>query len=191
MTIHVRHSGSYIHTQSPRHGGGGLPRRRNSTPEFRGETRARVVLIGGGGAVTGTVSSLFSWVWYAPRDWPPSHSVPLSVQRVLVTLALCSARRQIVRLCRGSRAKLATTSLPRTHFSTTPSKFFARAIDHTLYTHTHICSRPTFAGAKATNAIYAPECFTGNPFSLLEGKTSVDEEERRRTDTRMTRGESS
>lgn len=40
--------------------------------EFRGETRARVVLIGGGGAVTGTVSSVFSWVWYASRDWPPT-----------------------------------------------------------------------------------------------------------------------
>lgn len=70
---------------------GGAPKTRLDAGEIRGETRARVVLIGGGGAVTGTVSLLFSWVWYASRSWPPSRRVsPYS----RVVLVLFSSLRQ-------------------------------------------------------------------------------------------------
>lgn len=138
-----------------------VPRRRNSTPEFGGETRARVVLIGGGGAVTGTVSSLFSWVWYASRDWPPSHSVPLSV---LVHLLFATTRRRIVRFCLASRARetrdeesspclfpdeLAEICRPR--LSITP--------------HTHV--RSTFAGKlKRMPRTRIRVCSLANSFSL-------------------------
>lgn len=45
--------------------------------EFRSATRAQVDVTGGvegdgGGAVAGTGTSHFSWVWFAFRDWPPA-----------------------------------------------------------------------------------------------------------------------
>lgn len=111
---------------------GGAPKTRKSMSEFRGETRARVVLIGGGGAVTGTVSSLFSWVWYASRDWPPT--ALLSVESIFVFLSTLNRRIE----SRESRAKLASRARnsrrKENSFSRTPSetspKFFSQIIDH-------------------------------------------------------------
>lgn len=91
--------------------------------EFRGETRARVVLIGGGGAVTGTVSSLFSWVWYASRDWPPT--VRLSVQNIFSFLP---SSVDLASRARNSRRK--ENSFFCT-FPGTPPKIFSQTIDFT------------------------------------------------------------
>lgn len=97
--------------------------------EFRGETRARVVLIGGGGAVTGTVSSLFSWVWYASRDWPPT--VRLSVESIFVFLFALICR------SRESRAKLATK---RKFYSL---YFFGNSAENFLLNYRSFKNRPT------------------------------------------------
>lgn len=108
---------------------GGVPKTRKSMLEFRGETRARVVLIGGGGAVTGTVSSLFSWVWYASRDWPPT--VRFSVESIFVFLFALICR------SRESRAKLATK---RKFFSL---YFFGNSVENFLLNYRLFKNRPT------------------------------------------------
>lgn len=133
IVIHIRHSVPYAGITRR----GSAPKTQNCTPEFRGETRARVVLIGGGGAVTGTVSSLFSWVWYAFRDWP----LRASPQIAPWFCFLSSSVNLISWIAHEIRD--VENFLPKC-FSEDFTEIFRSAIDHSS----------DFAGATTTDATY-------------------------------------
>lgn len=149
---------------------GGAPKTRKSMSEFRGETRARVVLIGGGGAVTGTVSSLFSWVWYASRDWPPT-ALLLRREHLPFSSLPSTAVSSLASRARNSRRK--ENSFSRTPSETSP-KFFSRIIDHATIVRLCRSNNPRMPRICSED----PRVFTGNSFST------------RRADYHMTRGES-